>query len=95
VSKTEADAAIIDLGSAVMNELRSYVQTIASLYKDNAFHNSDHANHVVMSMNKLLSRNVAPYIDDLTEQNLHDYTYGITSDPLLLFACVFSALNTM
>jgi hypothetical protein len=51
-----------------------------------------------MSVTKLLSRIVAPTdkLDDLTENDvsiaLHDHTYGITSDPLTQFACVFSAL---
>jgi hypothetical protein len=85
-------AAEISLGDKVMNELRSYVQTIASLYNDNPFHNFDHANHVVMSVSKLLSRIVAPDLDDVTEKNLHDHTYGINSDPLTQFACIFSAL---
>jgi hypothetical protein len=58
-----------------------------------------------MSVSKLLARIVAPgtsvEIDD-TEQSrmkheevaslMHDHTYGITSDPLTQFACVFSAL---
>jgi 3'5'-cyclic nucleotide phosphodiesterase len=55
-----------------------------------------------MSVTKLLSRIVAPsdVLDDygdLTNKKdlmstLHDHTYGITSDPLTQFACVFSAL---
>jgi hypothetical protein len=77
----------------VIEELKNYVQTIASLYNDNSFHNFDHANHVVMSVNKLLSRITAPDIDtDGDGKTLHDHTYGITSDPLTWFACVFSAL---
>jgi hypothetical protein len=59
-----------------------------------------------MSVSKLMSRIVAPKdgflskskskdLDD-TDPNivtmLHDHTYGITSDPLTQFACVFSAL---
>ena len=54
-----------------------------------------------MSVSKLLSRIVAPYIDKekLTtakqqqeELILHDHTYGITSDPLTQFSVVLSAL---
>ena len=47
---------------------------------------------------RLLSRIVRPSELDLDESNLakasqlHDHTYGITSDPLTQFACVFSAL---
>lgn len=51
-----------------------------------------------MSATKLLNRIVVPEnIDYDRESNdvfsdLHDYTYGITSDPLTQFAVVFSAL---
>ena len=50
-----------------------------------------------MSVTKLLSRIVAPSDMDFTNDaqaraKLHDHTYGITSDPLTQFACVFSAL---
>jgi 3'5'-cyclic nucleotide phosphodiesterase len=51
-------------------------------------------------VNKLLKRIVAPELteDDIRASgtdvaaHLHSYTYGITSDPLALFAIVFSAL---
>ena len=51
-----------------------------------------------MSANKLLNRIVIPeHVDYERESNdiasdLHDYTFGITSDPLTQFAIVFSAL---
>ena len=47
-----------------------------------------------MSVVKLLSRIVAPDIQDIqtTLNGLHDHTYGITSDPLTRFAVVLSAL---
>lgn len=53
---------------------------------------------VAMSVAKLMSRIVAPDMEGNESQSkarahkLHDYTYGITSDPLTQFACVFSAL---
>jgi 3'5'-cyclic nucleotide phosphodiesterase len=59
------------------------------------FHNFEHASHVTMSVSKLLSRIVAPDIEAETGDlaaNLHDHTYGITSDPLTQFAVVISAL---
>ena len=54
-----------------------------------------------MSVTKLLNRIVAPgSLDEKELQqddenvfvSLHDHTYGITSDPLTQFACIFSAL---
>jgi len=75
-------------------QLREFVTTIALTYQDeNPFHNFSHASHVGMSVAKLLSRIVAPDIDLRGgQEQLHDHTYGITSDPLTQFACVFSAL---
>ena len=45
-----------------------------------------------MSVTKLLSRIVAPDIEDAGQKSLHDHTYGITSDPLTRFAVVLAAL---
>jgi hypothetical protein len=60
------------------------------------------AEDVTMSVNKLLRRIVSPEAAadqmndfDKTKQlamHLHDYTYGINSDPLAMFAMTFSAL---
>ena len=96
-SRDEAAASIV-LGTEVEAQLRSFVQTIAALYRDaNSFHNFEHASHVTMSVVKLLSRIVAPQsdLDPFKQQEqppLHDPTYGITSDPLTRFAVVLSAL---
>jgi hypothetical protein len=103
--KFDADAAEkqddvddIEIDEKVIDQLSSYVSSIAALYQDNPFHNFEHASHVTMSVNKLLSRIVAPPdigCDDegnIHALTLHDHTYGITSDPLTQFACVFSAI---
>jgi hypothetical protein len=85
----------IDLSPDVESQLRNFVESLAGKYRDNPFHNFEHASHVTMSVSKLLSRIVAPDIEvehgDLAS-NLHDHTYGITSDPLTQFAVVISAL---
>jgi hypothetical protein len=90
-NKNKLDDHLELLDDKIVMELRHYVQTIASLYNDNPFHNFDHANHVVMSVNKLLSRIHAPDLDgDANGKMLYDHTYGITSDPLtwyVSFAC--------
>jgi hypothetical protein len=93
------------LSDVVMRELRQYVSVVASMYRNNAFHNFEHATNVALAMRKLLSRIVAPKMDSSTddqqteeggattiEARKHDHTYGITSDPLTQFAVVFSAL---
>ncbi|KAL3914433.1 MAG: hypothetical protein SGILL_006104, partial [Bacillariaceae sp.] len=90
---TSNDSGDTVLDPVVLEELRSFVLTVASLYNENPFHNFDHATHVAMSVNKLLRRINAPDLDDdLNEGDVHDHTYGVGNDPLTWFACVFSAL---
>ena len=82
----------------VAGELADYISSVAAMYRDNDFHNFEHASHVTMSVVKLLSRIVAPSEVDIEKSgkegvsSLHDHTYGITSDPLTQFAVVLSAL---
>mgnify|MGYP005844178381 CR=1 FL=1 len=58
----------------------------------------EHASHVTMSVTKLLSRIVNPNQvnndrpDHEVAEQLHDHTFGLTSDPLTQFACILSAL---
>jgi hypothetical protein len=94
----QEDADSVELPPNVVDQLRDYVTNVAALYNSNPFHNFEHASHVTMSVTKLLSRIVAPSDVEYDENHtatgkaLHDHTYGITSDPLTQFACVFSAL---
>ena len=105
VAEVETDPDSIDLGPVVMSQLHSYIGKIATMYRDNPFHNFRHASHVAMSVDKLLKRIVTPDIhlevddEDAKEaqrkavmMGLHDYTHGITSDPLTQFGVVLSAL---
>ena len=54
---------------------------------DNPFHNYEHASHVTMSVTKLLSRIVAPKINEKMSSEeklaskLHDHTYGTCDFP--------------
>ena len=93
VPSKDADADSIVIDSAVVDQLFGYVSNIAALYRDNYFHNFEHASHVAMSASKLLSRIVAPssiVSKKGSSKALHDHTYGITGSPLVQFACVFS-----
>ena len=96
----------VDLEKEVYEQLREYISIIASMYRDNPFHNFEHACHVTMSVAKHLKRIVTPDLDvadkqeveacgndkDKTLALLHNYTHGINSDPLAHFAIVFSGL---
>ena len=99
LARNQVDADSIELSENLTNQLHDFVTNMAALYKDNPFHNFEHASHVTMSVVKLMSRIVAPadlqvHGNDVRTyaSSLHDHTYGITSDPLTQFACVFSAL---
>jgi len=92
-AKSQKMVCSIDLEETVKEQLENYIQTLAAMYHANPFHNFEHASHVTMSVVKLLSRIVAPSeIDTGNDQDLHDHTYGITSDPLTQFSVVLSAL---
>ena len=91
----------VELNPIVVTQLRSYVSTIASMYRDHRFHCFEHASHVTQSVTKLLTRVVSPDVIDYSDleykekgasSDLHEYTYGITSDPIAQFAVAFAAL---
>ncbi|CAJ1937526.1 unnamed protein product [Cylindrotheca closterium] len=95
------DPQSLQIGEKATAELKEYVGLIASMYHENSFHNFEHASHVTQSVTKLLTRIVTA--DDIDyndyqykkkgkEADLHQHTYGITSDPITQFACAFSAL---
>ena len=93
--RSQPDPNTMEISSQVIQQLREFVENIACMYRQNSFHNFEHASHVTMSVSKLLSRIVAPdidYEDEDVEASLHDHTYGITSDPLTQFAVVIAAL---
>ena len=73
------------LNPKVAQELGGYVSQIAQSYRCHAFHCFEHASHVAMSVVKLVSRIVGV-------SALSDQSYGIASDALAHFACVFSAV---
>jgi 3'5'-cyclic nucleotide phosphodiesterase len=86
----------VELDPAVLSQLRMYITTVANLYRNNnAFHNFEHASHVIMSTVKHLQRVATKDVKKKNISNLkefYDYTFGISTDPLTKFAIVFSAL---
>ncbi|CAB9496653.1 Receptor-type guanylate cyclase gcy [Seminavis robusta] len=97
-ASTQQDPSEVEIPPDVVLQLHLLVGEIAKMYNKNPFHNFDHASHVVLSVTKLMSRIVAPSdLEDIESHceaaaQLHDHTYGITSSPLTLFSCAFSAL---
>jgi len=91
-----ASSQYTQLPSEVLDQLEDFVTSIAFLYRDNSFHNYEHACHVTMSANKFLTRVVDPKVNLLDDSpnhaHLYEYAYGLTGDPLTQFAIIFSAL---
>ena len=90
------------LATSIKNSIRDYVAEIGKLYKAVGFHSLEHALHVTMSMNKLLSmvsdshHQVSKSFEDDGEGHcgspmLVAQSYGI-NDPRIKFAMFFSAL---
>ncbi|CAB9526367.1 natriuretic peptide receptor 2 [Seminavis robusta] len=97
----KCDPSTVELPPAVLKQLQKYVSAIGDLYHENDFHNFEHACHVAQAITKLLSRVVSTHTIDTTTMayvqkgeasDLHDNTFGLTSDPMIHFACVYSAL---
>eukprot|EP00546_Thalassionema_frauenfeldii_P002163 CAMPEP_0178933288 /NCGR_PEP_ID=MMETSP0786-20121207/23175_1 /TAXON_ID=186022 /ORGANISM="Thalassionema frauenfeldii, Strain CCMP 1798" /LENGTH=1147 /DNA_ID=CAMNT_0020610845 /DNA_START=214 /DNA_END=3662 /DNA_ORIENTATION=+ len=88
------------LSDDVKPQMKEFVCTIASMYRDVPFHNFEHASHVTLSVYKLMKRIITPsnYANvTKAQQNehsseLHFSTFGISSDPLTQFALLFAAL---
>jgi hypothetical protein len=79
---TPAEAAAVELDHDVVTQLHDFVTNIAIMYKDHAFHNFEHASHVLLAVTKFMAR-----IDTLSGVGKL-----VTCDPLAVWACVFSAL---
>lgn len=93
------DAATVYVPKLVSKQLHEYVTEISRMYPTNPFHNFGHASQVVMAVLKHMNRIVAPSKERKSSMDtakaaeaLHDNTYGITSDPLTQFSCLFAAL---
>ena len=93
VEKRRVDPESIKLDEQILEQLNKYVSTMAAMYRENPFHNFEHATHVTMSVVKLINRIVAPDLGEgQSAKSVHDHTYGITSDPLTAFSVILAAL---
>eukprot|EP00980_Cylindrotheca_fusiformis_P003257 scaffold735_cov116-Cylindrotheca_fusiformis.AAC.27 len=94
------NATSVDIGDEAKTQLRNYLSNVASMYRDNPFHNFEHASHVTASVKKLLTRIVnvddgnglRTSSDEIDLDDMAEHSYGITSDPLTQFSVVFSAI---
>ena len=74
-------------------QLQEFCTVIASLYGNHAFHNFEHASHVLMSILRLFSRIMKPKggVEETMEIKCAR-SYGLACDPLVFFSCLLAAL---
>jgi 3'5'-cyclic nucleotide phosphodiesterase/Adenylate and Guanylate cyclase catalytic domain len=88
----------VELSENIRQQLRDFIWKISTLYRNNPFHNLDHASHVLMSANKLLNRIVSEKVKFTKSRStnmidkIHEFSFKISCDPLAQFAILFSAL---
>lgn len=70
------------------DQVYAYVYEIASLYNTCHFHGFEHASHVTLAMDKLVTRLSSAEVSD---REMHEMTFGLSSDPITHFALVFAA----
>lgn len=86
-------------------QLHDLLSRVASLYRDNSFHNYEHAAHVTASVIKMMKRitdtdkarqkrrsSTGGGGDATAIQDLAGHSYGISSDPLTQFTVVLCAV---
>lgn len=74
----------------IIEQLRDYVKKMLEGYKDVPYHNFEHANHVIVSINKLLD-----LVLTAGNGNKHQRpppSFGLRHDPLNQLALVFAAM---
>ncbi|KAG7341915.1 GAF and PAS/PAC sensor-containing adenylate/guanylate cyclase [Nitzschia inconspicua] len=86
------DPTTVVLPKGVEKQLKDYVSMIACMYRDNPFHNFEHASHVLNSVQKLLKRVILAEQERVDSATSDSYATNIASDPLTQFSIVFSAL---
>ena len=96
-----------DVPPQVADQLRDFVSQVCLAHRNHPMHSLQHSSHVTMAISKLIAR-ISVVESELDEQgtneqmsddavdslgtHLHNHTFGITSDPLIQFSAVLSAL---
>eukprot|EP00934_Nitzschia_sp_Nitz4_P006021 Nitzschia sp. Nitz4//scaffold152_size53828//534//3528//NITZ4_006734-RA/size53828-augustus-gene-0.95-mRNA-1//-1//CDS//3329537178//6011//frame0 len=84
------DPSTVVIDQVVQEQLRDYITVISSMYRDNSFHDFEHASTVLKAVDKLI------HLVDIPQEpvDCHDlrYSCGLATEPWNHFALVFSAL---
>jgi class 3 adenylate cyclase len=91
----EIDPDSVELKPEVLSQLRNFISTIAAMYRNNPFHNYEHASHVTMTANKLFNRIVIPATSEADNHESMEalaYASKVKCNPLAHFAVVLAAV---
>lgn len=98
ISKLNEDPGSMQVPEHVAEELRLYLSVIAGRYRSNAYHNFEHACHVVMTSKKMLRQcyiseesPVSQRQESAIRRN-EPLLVSVTSDPLVKVAILFASL---
>ena len=105
-SPDKLNSQTVQLSQLVEVQLRRFVTGISAQFRDNPFHGLDHGSHVCMTTRKFISRIITMTPGQQQQQGnnddndttttaareLHQRTFGISSDPLAQFAIIFAAI---
>lgn len=89
-SQLKRDPKKIQVDPLVQRQLRDYIVVISSMYRDNAFHNFEHASTVLRAVDKVIGLVGLPE-GEVDFRNLK-HGYGVAREPWNHFALVFAAL---
>lgn len=94
----EIDANVPDLPSSVKKQLESFVTAMASMYRENEYHNFAHASHSVMAISKFWNQLNRPSqktrrrLKGHVTETIDEKVVALLSDPVVEFACSLAAL---
>lgn len=89
-SRLKRDPNKIQVHPEVQKQLRDYIVVIASMYRDNAFHDFEHASNVLLNVDKLIG--LVQKADETMDYRNLKHGYGVATDPWNHFALVYSAM---
>lgn len=89
-SQLKRDPKTIVVAPKVEAQLKDYITVISCMYRDNAFHNFEHASTVLKAVHRVIGSVVRPE-GDVDFRNLK-HGYGVAREPWNHFALVFAAL---
>jgi hypothetical protein len=89
-ARLKRDPITIEVDPMVQRQLRDYIVVISSMYRNNPFHDFEHASTVLQAVDKLIG--LVSYPDgELDYRNLK-HGYGVAREPWNHFSLVFAAM---